>query len=207
MFYEKKPDNALRFGDIVKSFILSSTNIDDPNSFTDYRINVDIPECCAVLTPCCSIGRKVILLTPLVKLRDSFFDNPYFEQELTRINREMEPKQSVSPEVWEKFTPVEQQKRLSAGRTFALNEIFIYEPNDYFNEYLITRKKKKIETNYYMIDFKDTYKINCKKIVSPKNSPLDIKCMQLSIKTRGELRKKLSEYYRRIPEEDIIKDD
>lgn len=207
MFYEKKPDKALRFGDIVEGFILSSTNIDNPVLFSDYGINVDMPDYCAIITPCCSIGRKVILLSPLVKLRDSFFDNPYFEKDLTRINREMEPTQSVSPDVWKKFTSQEQQKRLAEGRRFALNDVFIYEPNDYFKEYPINRKKNNIETDYYMIDFKDTYKINCKKIISPENSPLDIKRMQLSIKTREELRKKLSEYYRRIPEEDIIKDD
>jgi hypothetical protein len=207
MFYENNPDDALRFGDVVNGFVLSSTDIDDPESFTDYKINVDIPDFCVILTPCCSIGRKVILLSPLEKIRSSFFDNPYFLEDLTRINREMDPKQSVSSEVWDRFGLEEQQKRLAEGRRFALNDVFIYEPNNYFNDYIIDRKKENIQTNYYMIDFKNTYKINCKKIISPESSPLNIKCMQLSIKTREELRKKLSEYYRRIPEEDKIKID
>lgn len=78
----------------------------------------------------------------------------------------------------------------------------------YIKKYTINiRDKKNIETNYYMVDFKNIFKINCKKILSSVNSPLNIKKLQLSIQVRGELRDKLSYYYGRIPKEDKIKED
>jgi hypothetical protein len=55
-----------------------------------------------------------------------------------------------------------------------------------------------------MIDFKNSYKINCNKIKSPKDAPLNKKILQLSITSRSELREKIAYYYGRIPEEDLI---
>ena len=69
---------------------------------------------------------------------------------------------------------------------------------------MLDRKGDNIETKYYMIDFKNIHKLNCDKINSPEDAPLQSKCLQLSVQTRSELREKISNYYARIPKEDLI---
>ncbi|HII93181.1 MAG TPA: hypothetical protein HA262_13785 [Methanosarcina sp.] len=207
MFYETNPDKALRFGDVVKGYVLSNSILQKPISGLEYNfdINIDFPLFSVVLTPCCSISDKIVALCPLKQLRPSIFDNPFFEEDLTRINRPMSPQESVSEVVWSNLGEAERQKRLLVKEGYAFCELFIYENNGLFPPYKITRKDREIKTNYYMIDFKDTYKIKCEKIINPKNSPWDMKYLQLSVDTRSELRKKISDYYGRIPDEDKIK--
>ena len=66
------------------------------------------------------------------------------------------------------------------------------------------KQGKNIETNYYMADFRNTYKLYCDKIKSSEKAPLESKCLQLSVQARSELRDKISYYYARIPKEDKI---
>jgi hypothetical protein len=205
MFYQEYMDKVYRFGDIVRGYITSNTNIINPifegELFgSKYKIDISHPEYCVILTPCCSIGDKTILLTPLIKIQLSFFRNPYFAEDLLRINLEMEPEKSVSPDVWAKLSWEERQKRLSAGRAYASLEYFIYDRHQILPEYLIGS----IKTGYYMIDFKNIYKINCDKIPNQKQVPLEATCLQLSINARKELREKISYYfYRPAPEDEI----
>jgi hypothetical protein len=157
------------------------------------------------MSPCCSIGEKTISLTPFIHVRSSFFENPYFKEDLTRINREMEPRQAVSTEVWDPLGDEEKQKRLQVGTGYAFLSFFVYECNDLFQNYPLNAKKLgKFETNYYMIDFRNIYKVDCDKIIAPRNAPLNSKCLQLSIETRGEPRNKIAYYYSRIPDEDKV---
>ncbi len=212
MFYQKEIDEALRFGDVLRGYISVTPNIEEPvlDRFKEkHKVNIDLylPSFAVVISPCCSIGDKVISLTPLIQLRPAFFDNPYFSQDLTRINRKMKPQQAVAPEVWDRFPDEEKRKRLEAGDTYALLELFVYEENDSFPQYTLHRRQGDIKTNYYMIDFRNIYKLNCKKIVTPQNSPLESKYLQLSIQTRSELRDKIAFYYARVPEEDKILQD
>jgi hypothetical protein len=67
------------------------------------------------MDPCCQIRNQCIFLTPLIPILNTFFDNPYLATDLTRINRTMEPQQSVPPHVWEGFSEEERQKRLQVG--------------------------------------------------------------------------------------------
>jgi len=208
MFYQKEMDKALRFGDVLMGYVTTTPNIEKPILTAlkeDYNINVDInmPPFAVVISPCCSIGNKIISLTPLLQVLGSFFDNPYFLEDLTRINLEMKPQQTVSPEIWDKFPDEEKQRRLEEGDRYSFRELFIYEKNALFPKYTIHRRKGNIETNYYMIDFRNTYKLRCKKIISPENSPLESKISQLSIQTRSELRDKISLYYGKPPKEDL----
>ena len=207
MFYQQNMDNALRFGDVLKGYILAASNIEEPNLSKSYKIDINLPPYCVVLSPCCSIGEKIISLSPLIDLRGSFFDNPYLEEDITRINREMEPQQSVSPKIWEKFPPEEKQKRLDVGYAYAFVELFVYEKNDLFSRYTIHRRNGNIETNYYMIDFRNSYKLSCEKIKTPEDAPLESKYLQLSIQARSDLRAKIADYYLRVPKEDMILED
>ncbi|MEM2111202.1 MAG: hypothetical protein QXX08_04915 [Candidatus Bathyarchaeia archaeon] len=201
-------DKALRFGDVLQGYPSTTPIIEEPmlkESSARYNINVDLPKFTVVMDPCCEIRNKTISLTPLIQVSRAFFDNPYFAEDLTRINRKMEPQQAVSPTIWEKLPLEEKQKRLEVGRTYALLNLFIYEKHELFPKYILRRKDKEdIETNYYMIDFRNTYKLCCDKIISPENSPLESKILQLSIETRSELREKLINYYANIPPEDKI---
>jgi hypothetical protein len=207
MFYQQNIDEALRFGDILKGYILAASNIEEPSLSKNYKIDINLPAYCVVLSPCCSIGEKTISLSPLVEMRGSFFDNPYLAEDLTRINRKMEPQQTVSPQIWERFPPEEKQKRLEVGYEYGFIEFFVYEKNDLFPKYIINRRNGNIETNNYMIDFRNTHKVSCEKIITPKNAPLKSKILQLSIETRSELRLKIAKYYARIPIEDqVLKD-
>lgn len=58
-----------------------------------------------------------------------------------------------------------------------------------------------------MIDFKQIYHINCRKIQSNGKIVTEmVKCkvLQLTVERRADLRHKLSKYFERIPEEDKI---
>lgn len=214
MFYKEEIKKILRFGDILKGYILASSKIVEPNFHSDFKIDVKVPDFCVVLSPCCSIGIRqpgddsIISLSPMVQVYSGFYDNPYFRADLTRINREMLPEQSVSPRVWGGLSPEEKEKRLKVGKTLAFVDLFIYEENELFLEYTVPRRDEEdIKTRYYMIDFRNTYNLNCEKIVNPKDFPLESKCLQLTEDTRKDLRYKIANYYSRVPKEDKILED
>jgi hypothetical protein len=210
MFYQKEIGPAFRFGDVVRGYIATTPGLKQPIlSTTDDRYNIDIylPTYNVIITPCCSIGEKMISLTPLIEVRNSFFSNPYFKEDLTRINRKMEPQQAIPPDAWQKLSYEEKQRRLEEGHSYAFLEFFIYEGGELFPKYIVNRREGNIETNYYMIDFRNTYKLNCEAIKTQKNVPIMSKCLELSLQPRAELRDKLAYYYGRTPKEDEILED
>jgi len=207
MFYKQITDGMLRFGDVLKGYTLAASNIEEPNLSKNYMVDINLPSYCVVVSPCCSIGEKTISLSPLIELRGSFFNNPYLYEDVTRINLKMQPEQSVSPNIWDKFSPEERQKRLAVGYAYGFVDFFVYEKNDLFSGYTIHRKNGNIETNYYMIDFRNIYKLSCDKIKTPEDAPLESKCLQLSIQARSDLRAKIADYYARVPKEDEVLED
>ncbi|KKN58641.1 hypothetical protein LCGC14_0550080 [marine sediment metagenome] len=176
-----------------------------------YKIEVSLPNFSVIISPCCSIGPKLISLTPLIEIRSSFFYNPYFAKDFTRINRKMKPEFAVPPKIWESLPVDEKTKRDAVGLDYALLDLFIYEKNDYCPPYEIHRREENKKTTYYMIDFRNIYCINCDKIGNPgeeiENNLLNSKILQLTIETRKDLRDKLSNYYGRTPKEDEIEMD
>lgn len=215
MFYEdRNADKILRLGDIIKGYVSSTPKINKPiNDIKDinYSLNIDLPYYSVVLTPCCSISDKKITIAPLTKVNVRFFENPFFSEDLTRINREMNPQDTLPPNVWEKLPYDERQSRLAVGKAYTSVELFIYEPHLLLPTYTLKdRRSTSRDTNYYMVDFKDAYRIDCDLIIRPEqaiknpnfSSISESKCLQLSISTRSELRYKLSAYYSRVPDED-----
>ncbi|KAF5415420.1 MAG: hypothetical protein C5S48_05780 [Candidatus Methanogaster sp.] len=213
MFYAEKTDNYLRFGDVIGGYILPNTTIKEPilsfkSESHNYTIDVELSYS-VVLTPCCSIGESTISLTPLIKVRSNFFKNPYFAEDLTRINRKMEPQQAYSPVEWGKFSLEAQQRHLEEEINYALLNLFIYEENEIFKKYTLRGR----EITYYMINFRDIYTMKCAMIkrpeeLKPEDAPIiESKVLQLSIQARSELRDKIVFYYSRIPEEDEILED
>ena len=209
MFYEDRAENALRFGDVVRGFVLSAPNIDTPSAQEvkrEYEIKVKRPEFAVVMSPCCSIGDKTIALTPLIEVKWEFFLNPYVAEDLTRVNRPMTPRQAVSPSIWDRMSEEERARRLDFGKasSYAYSDSFVYAPHTLLKKYPVKGKGVETETGYYMIDFRRIYRVECRQISSAKQAPLEVKLLQLRIRARSELRDKLAWYFGRPSPEDEI---
>jgi hypothetical protein len=211
MFYEDTPEQALRFGDVLRGYLSITPIIEEPMLGVPIKrcnIDVDLPQFCVVMDPCCRTRNKTISLTPLIKIWGTFFDNPYLEADLTRINRMMEPQQTLSSSQWDSLPQEEKTKRLAEGRAYAFFNLFVYAPHEWLPRYLASKTNgQEVGTNYYMIDFRSTYKLRCDRINSPTDAPLESKVLQLSRETRAELRDKISLYYAKVPAEDRILED
>jgi len=210
MYYASQPSQALRFGDIVCGFVCATPDIDRPRleSVGDtlgpsFSVLVSHARFSVILSPCCSIGDKIISLAPLTQILPGLLRNPYFSEDLTRINRPMEPQQAVAPEIWDKLKDTEKQKRLANGVAYALVDNFIFPPHDLLPKYVLQRKEGNIEVNSYMVDFRQIFRVTCTKIVTAANSPLDAKYLELSVPARKELREKIGAYFGRTPQEDL----
>jgi hypothetical protein len=208
MFYLSEHDQYYRFGDVIRGFVSVTPNLDEPilkRTIPPYLVEVDFPAHCVVLSPCCSIGDKMISLTPLIKVRNTFFNNSYLAEDLTRINRVMKPEQSVPDGAWDRMLQEERLKRMASGEAYSFVELFVYEEHELLPKYSVNMKgKPNIETGCYMIDFRNIFKVQCKKIIKSEQAPIEAKVLQLSIGARSELRDKLSFYFGRTPEEDVI---
>ena len=206
MFYQENNDNLFRFGDILKGFIFSTPNLSEPfmKPFSeDYFIEISRPLYCAIISPCCSISDKTLSLSPLIRVVNSFYNNPYFAEDLTRVNRVVPPINSVPPQQWDNMDTDKRQELLNQEPGYTFLDLFVYKENELFPEYEIHRKgTDNIKTRNYMIDFRNTFKVSCSKIKDPKNVPIEAKCLQLTIEARADLRDKISFYYGRIPNED-----
>jgi hypothetical protein len=168
-----------------------------------YDIEVDFPKYCAILSPCCSIGEKVLCLSPLIKLRQKFFDNPYFVSDFTNINRVMNPQQTLPPAVWDGLLAEERIKREAKGPAYSFIELFVYQQCEWFPSYRVDRRDGQVQTNYYMIDFRNIFKVSCESVLKPDKVPIDAKLLQLTTETRSQLREKISYYFSRVPQEDV----
>lgn len=211
-FYEDQPEQAFRLGDVITGFQLTRAQIHHPSKERgSWSIAIERPRYLAVMTPCCSIEKKSIVLAPLVSVRPSFYRNPYFAEDLTRINREVAPEKSVAPAAWEKNMSREHKEKLLAiGPAYMFQDCFIYDKHDLLIQYQLDSKHPENQLSSqppkiigcYMVDFKSTYRIDCDMIDRDKPSPPNTKILQLSVPAREGLRRKLAHYFARIPEED-----
>ena len=207
VFYKEGIDPVLRFGDVLKGYVAVTPKIKQPNQpasipTLDWEINVSYPEFLAVLSPCCSIEDNVICLAPLVQVQKNFLKNPYYKEDLTRINRKIEPQNIFPPEKWKEKSSLEQQELLSKPLSYALLNYFIYDQHPLLPSYTVNIRGETLETRYYMVDFRMIYNLKCPKIVKPDNAPIETKYLQLSIQARAELREKIAYYFGRPAEED-----
>jgi hypothetical protein len=203
MFYVEPAEQALRFGDVVKGFVLSSSDVPgDQKSQAEYCIKVVSPPYCVVMSPCCSIGAKTLALAPLQQVTPKMLENRNWAENLTCINRPMSLEKAVPPEHWKNMTQDEKDRR-GYKDSYALDEFFVLEANALLPKYdLKCTDGKTRETGHYMIDFKRISRIECAKVNAPKQAPLEAKVLELSIQARGDLRDKLSHYFGRVPPED-----
>ena len=209
MFYENNPQSILRFGDIVRGFLLTYSQGYIPSSAEKpdtFRIDVSHPELAAVLTPCCTIAQdsgNMVILTPLRQIRpDYYFTNSYLKEDFTRMNREMTIQQAIGPEKWGRISDEEKSQRLSdsPGRQYINLNFFVYDKHDLLPEYELKFNRLRESINYYMIDFRSICRVQMPKELNPSS----VKILQLSVSARQELREKLAHYFGRKPEEDIL---
>jgi hypothetical protein len=213
MFYDEKPDPSFRFGDIVCGFPLGSADIKCPatdHRCSDHTIKIEWPQYSVVLTPCCSIGQKKIILTPLLEIKHMVkcLENPYFSADLTNINRVMNPKQMFTSDMWAKMSEEQKRHRFDTQKKqdYTFLEHFIYAPDDRLDEYEIRKPKDRNTeiTGYYSVDFRKACLVYCAAITRDSQDAANAKILQLSKKTREELRSKLTYFYGRIPDEDRL---
>jgi hypothetical protein len=116
-FYYSRANNQLRFGDVIQggiavSFILKHSQTNFPaKEYSLTSLDINNPIHSVIITPCCSIGKEnkdKISIVPLLPVKASFMSNPYFAEDLLRINREMEPEKAIAPDQWDRL-PTEER--------------------------------------------------------------------------------------------------
>ena len=214
MFYEEKFDiTNLRFGDVLQGFITTVPFIENPLNDSSlknykYRIESKIPEFSVVMTPCCSIGENTISLVPLQRITSDIYRNLSDDvlNDFAILNSEVKSIDVISPFNWEFLSPDQKEEKEAEGKGWVFLDRFFYKGFDLFEEYEITVRKESKIIKDYLIDFKEVYQIRCNKIIYQKidNDILSTKCLELTIEIRDKLRKKLANYYGRVPDEDIV---
>jgi hypothetical protein len=226
MFYNATIDDKLRFGDVVKGYLSITPKLTKP--FGNASIDIQIPQFSVILDPCCEIGGGTISLSPLEEISPQFLDIPYFSKDMTSLNRIGKAKDFFYPTRWNELSVEKKTEALIADPEYGWRSYFVYEGNPLFPEYVINRKVKYIEvtdpaTNlpkyeivrepnsfairHRIIDFKKSYRVDCQSIVKPERptdqSVLGSIVLQLSKKTRNQLRDKMAYYIGKPPEEDL----
>ena len=192
----------MRFGDVVQGlhqFSLEVETIDQRGS--NGVLKMESHRYYAVVTPCCSIEGKSVLLCPLVPVDKAIFKMPYLKDDLVRINHYIEPQKAILPQRFEKMAPEEKQEIIERPPSYVYVNYFIYKEHDLFQEYDVDIKKG-IKSRYYMIDFKNAFRFGCAEISRKKIDYSGFKVLQLTIESREHLRHKMSEFYGRVPDED-----
>lgn len=195
-------DTNLRLGDIIKGFSHIMPTFDDfffkGNQF---RLEVVEQPFFVVLTPCCSIEDKIISLLPLKPIKSSFLTNPAIIDDITILNRPMSAQNAIPPIGWQKLPEEERTLKLQQPPNYYYLELFGYGPHPLLPQYDLSYRNQTQKMSSFMVDFKESFTITSKKI--ERNNSYE-KVLQLSIASRGELRNKISNFYSRVPDEDIV---
>ncbi|QEE15624.2 hypothetical protein DSAG12_01450 [Promethearchaeum syntrophicum] len=205
-FYEEQMERNLRLGDIVKGIAHTHPIINTPflsiQENSNFKLEISNSEFLVILTPCCSIGPQFFSLAPLFEIHSTIFNNPYFYEDLTRINRLVAPKNAITKANYLSLTNEEKAKYDRASPTYSFKNFFIFKGNPFFKSYI--RNKSNIYD--YMIDFTRVFYVESKNLKGNgkiKKNFEKIKILQLSVDIRHQLRLKLSHYYGRVPDEDL----
>ena len=205
--YDSKPTPELRMGDILCGLpalehVTDTLKPDEEGAA--FSISLRNAKYSVVMSPCCSIGHGVVCLAPLQQVIPQLYNNPYLEEDLTRVNRRMTAKDAMPPVGWEKLPSDVQTARLAEGDTYTLLEFFIYDEAPQLAAYTLRVGRDKAEqaVGHYMIDFSTVYRVRCKEVQQDGELRSAPKILELSVHARKELRDKLSFYYGRATDED-----
>lgn len=232
MTYNGTIEDKLRFGDVVKGYLCAIPKVVKPftnNNAESYSIQIDNPIFSVVLDPCCEVGSGIISLAPLEQVNSRLWDIAFLAKDMTLLNIPGNAKNLMHPSTWNKLSEEEKKSAMQEADKFGHTPFFVYSGNPLFPEYTIIRENMYTETidtvtqlpTYGVTkqqvsfvtkkrtrNFKNIFRVNCDKIVTA-DKPLDeiIKqsiVLQLSIKTRNQLREKLSNYFGKRPAEDVV---
>jgi len=206
-FYDQHPGHVLRLGDVLRGLpaiepVLATLapNLADPG----YTAAIRHPEHSVVMSPCCSIERGVLSVAPLVRVPVSLFANPYVAEDLTRLNRPMLPEQALPPAAWAELSDGERTRRMAQGPAYGFVEVFVYASHALLRPYELTGKDRIPRVvEHYMVDFRTAYRVSCHQVQRRPAPGTILKVLQLSALARDSLRGKLSNYFTRVPEEDV----
>lgn len=205
MFYSEDLSKSYRMGDIIENFY-EVIPYYDKNSY--FSIKLIAPAKFVILTPCCSIEKQEAIIVPLKKINEHFIVSEFLRENLLLINTPISKEEVLGKEAYDnalKNISSEEEKILFTNiqKRYEFCDSFIFDEHSMLEEYLIERKRKdniiSKKTRCYMISFKDAMKVQS--LVFERGQPCN-KILELSPQTRDILRKKLSSFYSRIPDED-----
>ena len=205
-FYLDSPTNDLRLGDVVTGFPVATPSAHDKEAqqrAVSWSIRADRPNFLVILTPCCSIEDKSLLLAPLTFIRSTFLKNPWWTEDLSRLNRKMPYDKSIPPEHLKNLSEAQRLEREASGDQYALGECFVYSPHAILGEYTLPTKPPTGGIGHYMVDFKSVFRLECDFITRPAKAPAGTKLLELSVRSRTELREKLAHFFSRPAKEDL----
>ena len=206
-FYSDNPGDDLRLGDVVIGFPVATPAAHDKEPgrrSVQWQIRAVLPDYLVVMTPCCSIEKKCLLLAPLGPIRPSFLKNEWWREDLTHLNRTMPWEKSLPPEHLAKMSEEDRAAGSLAPPAYAFGECFIYPPHPILGAYALPMKPTPQDVGHYMIDFKTVFRLECDFINRPAKAPPGTKLLELAIPARRDLRAKLAQFFARVPEEDLV---
>jgi hypothetical protein len=205
-FYE--PDSGtLRLGDIVTGYtsVLACLGADsgpaDVHVGELSSIRVVKESLAVVLTPCCSIEGKTLVIGSLEHVRPVWFGNPYLSADFVRIDRKMYSSDAIPPEEWTSMSASERADKMALGPLWSYLEYFAFPSGSILPPYSTTFKSQQYTTDFYVVDFRHPMLVR-HEFPQTAGHACGEKVLQLSSQARELLRRKIAYYYFRRPTED-----
>jgi len=210
LFYSKENSKVFRLGDIVKNFLTIVPIM--KNAATDIKgLNCEIRlyySYHAILTPCCSIEQGFIMLAPLEKVRPGLFKNKYTLKNLTIINKKMPESYVYKDSEWAELSLEAQEEIIAKSDDYQYYDFFVFAEHDSLPPYpLKLGPGEKVETRFYLVDFRKAFRVKCDKIqrieepdkLPPESELLsfvrEVKLLELSESARVDFKGKLAHFY------------
>jgi len=220
-FYKEPGDPVLRFGDVLRGYVLGAARQPHARSGSDRSaqdsefeclLDVRVPKYCVLLTPCCAIGMshhyskdRMLTVAPLVKVHGYWFSNPNWSENLLKVNTPMRRDLQMPPKDFDLLAE-EKKDELRHTLRHPLAEYFVYAEHDLLDPYTVRTPSGDLTTRQYAVNFLDTYHLVCADIISREKFPETTKLLQLTARERETLRFKLASWYLRRPDEDNDED-
>ena len=207
MFYSGSFSEFYRLGDIVSGYteIIPKYSSNKSNSGLSLSISIAPNDLFIILTPCCSIEKRVVNIAPLKCLDSNFLSSDRLIEDFLLINQPISKRVALGELIFSKLSDEDKLAYENAPITYEYIDKFIYDDHFLLKKYELTKKRGKDDTitthtGKYMVSFKDTMKIESELFDRDKCNC--VKVAELAAISRDRLREKISFFYSRIPEED-----
>jgi len=201
-FYVEGLGPHLRRGDVVVGFPVSTPSLESEDAVgraADWKIIAQQPKHLVVLTPCCSIEDKSILLAPLTKINEpKLLSVPWLVEDFTRINQMLPLHQALAPDHYARLPMAERAAREAKGPAYPFTQLFCYAPHPLLAPY----QSRGLNISHWQVNFTDMFKLQWKHINRNAAVPPGTKVLELTIEARDNLRMKLAYFFNRRADED-----